>query len=208
MQPRIIKPILNDRDLPIEKCFQQCYSWSSMLDHYRYTTSMLLLDCFFSKPFLFRRQVHHLQLIPILDFCDMCHTVFYDRFHGLLHYLHHALLYKSQNLTHEPPSTQSHPTKTCVECKDIFKSLQTAGNHFSLVVNFGDSVKMDDAEADQLLDLLDHAVEKQEGEDMEEGVDVEEETATTVSPPAAVPTETSPPAKKKCLKDKSEVCEK
>ena len=103
----------------------------------------------------------------------MCHTVFYDRFHGLLHYLHHALLYRCQNLTHEPASTQSH--QNCVECKDIFKSMQSAVNHFSLFVNFGD-VQMDDTEAEQLLDFLDQAVE--EGEEPEESTSAGSENPT------------------------------
>ena len=116
---------------PIEKCHQQCYTFGELLEHYR--------------------QHHGLKLVSGLDYCDGCHVLFYDKFHGLLHYLHHVTVLIDQDISNEPDSTLKH-NKNCQSCPFHFQEVQKMVNHCSLAVNFGEDDGME--EENTLLDYL------------------------------------------------------
>ena len=50
MHSRVVKPILNERQMPVEKCFKQCYTWDSLMQHWQ--------------------DQHDLKLVPIRDYCE------------------------------------------------------------------------------------------------------------------------------------------
>ena len=126
-EPRLLHTaVTGGQNVFVQKCHQQCYTFSSLLDHYR--------------------QHHHLRLAPVLDYCEGCHVLFYDKFHGLLHYLHHVTLLIDHNTSNEPDSTLKH-SQDCTSCPPLFQEVQKMVNHLALAVNFGEE---DEGEDDEL----------------------------------------------------------
>ena len=94
-------------------------------------------------------------MLNLLAFFFRCRVVFYDKFHGCLHYLHHLMLFMDEDLSYEPSSTKDH--QPCLDCGEIFRQMRDAINHFSMIVNFGrdlpDILEVE-AAADQLLTFI------------------------------------------------------
>ena len=129
---RLRKPVLNEKTVETERCWQQCYDWDSLIQHYA--------------------TYHGLHLVPVRDFCSMCRVIFFDKFQAQLHYAHHMALFQEQDLTYEPATTAKH--KPCSDCSKHGDHLSQMVNHLSLNVSFGEHVDFDDKDADQLLSFL------------------------------------------------------